>query len=286
MRASSLGKVAHINNTDYYSGKTLVSPDLIAFHAKRDGLDPDSVFDQVYFVASYNELRQEKDVSALVRMAREEPTTKPIIVHNITRLLPGAKDKRAAVDALNRALLPLWQLAAQRKIELVMTAYQPGGDPLKTPKAMGSSMLWHLASVMVFFRELDRGRTVHAVLVKHPSRARPASASVVQGDEPLMGRVTPSFGQTYLDFLERIRKGYVQMLRDFLLRLSAWKWFVRWIVGSPFRSRFALSIRVLLVLGSIRSSPRAAASCHAPHAPECGSATHTRVHRCVDLAGP
>jgi len=29
-----------------------------------------------------------------------------------------------------------------------------------------------------------------------------------------MGRVTPSFRQTYQEFLERIRKNYVEMLRD------------------------------------------------------------------------
>jgi hypothetical protein len=42
---SAGGKVAYMNNTDYYSEKTLVRPDRIAFHAKRQGLDPDFVLE-------------------------------------------------------------------------------------------------------------------------------------------------------------------------------------------------------------------------------------------------
>lgn len=44
VRGSAGGKVAYMNNTDYYSEKTLVRPDRIAFHAKRHVFRPSSVF--------------------------------------------------------------------------------------------------------------------------------------------------------------------------------------------------------------------------------------------------
>lgn len=214
VRTSAGGKVAYMNNTDYYSEKTLVRPDRIAFYAKRQGFDPDLVLEQVYFVAAYNEFRQEKAVNALVKMVREEETIRLVIVHNIARFLPGANDKRQAIDSLNRVLAPLWRIITEKGIVLVMTAFPSNSNQWRIPKSLGSNMMWHLANVMVFFRETDRGRTVLATLVKHPNKATPLTVPIFQGDDPLMGRVTPSFRQTHQEFLEKIRKTYVEMLRD------------------------------------------------------------------------
>jgi hypothetical protein len=214
VRASAGGKVAYMNNTDYYSEKTLVRPDRVAFHAKRQGFDPDFVLEQTYFVAAYNELRQEKAVNALVKMVAEESTTRLIVIHNIARFLPDARDKRQAIDSLNKVLAPVWRIVAERGLVLVMTASPSNANQWTIPKSLGSNMMWHLANVMVFFREADGGRTVLATLVKHPSKATPLTVPVLEGDEPLMGRVTPSFRQTYQELLERLRKNYVEMLRD------------------------------------------------------------------------
>jgi hypothetical protein len=185
---SAGGKVAYMNNTDYYSEKTLVRPDRIAFHAKRQGLDPDFVLEQIYFVAAYNELRQEKAVNALVKMVvAEEPTTtttRLIIIHNIARFLPDARDKGQAIDSLNKVLARVWRIAAERGLVLVMTTAFPSSSANRwwwtIPKPLGGSMMWHLANVIVFFREADGGRTVLATLVKHPGRATPITVPVLE----------------------------------------------------------------------------------------------------------
>jgi len=154
---SAGGKVAYMDNTDYYSEKTLVRPDRMAFHAKKQGLDPDLVLEQIYFVAAYNELRQEKAVNALVKMVvAEEPTTtttRLIIIHNIARFLPDARDKRQAIDSLNKILARVWRIVAERGLVLVMTAAFPSSANRwwAIPKPLGSSMMWHLANVIVFF---------------------------------------------------------------------------------------------------------------------------------------
>lgn len=214
VRATLQGKVAYMNNTDYYSEKTLVEPDRLAFYSKREGLDPESVFSRVYFVAAYNELRQGKAVNALVEMMRRERETRLVVMHNLARFLPETKDRKQAIENLNGSLAPLWQLAAERKIVLVITAHASRNDGWTTPHPAGSHMLWHLASVMVFFRESDHGHSVQATLVKHPAKPTPQSVELFQGDDPLMGRVTPSFTQVYQELIERLRRDFVPMLRD------------------------------------------------------------------------
>lgn len=214
VRAALQGKVAYMNNTDYYSEKTLVRPDRLAFHAKRAGVEPESVFDRVYFVAAYNELRQGKAVDALTEMLRKEETTRLIVMHNLARFLPEAKNRKQAVESLNKSLAPLWQLAAERKIVLMITAHASRNGVWTTPRPSGSHMLWHLVNIMVFFRGSDRGRSTQATLVKHPSRPTPQTVELFQGDDPLMGRVTPSFTQVYQELIERLRRDFVPMLRD------------------------------------------------------------------------
>ena len=75
-------------------------------------------------------------------------------------------------------------------------------------------MLWHLANVMVFFREPNAGGSIQATLVKHPTKPTPQSVELFQGGEPLMGRVTPSFTQVYQELIERLRRDFVPMMRD------------------------------------------------------------------------
>lgn len=214
VRTTLQGKVAYMNNTDYYSEKTLIQPDRLAFHAKREGLDPEYVFSQVYLVAAYNELRQEKAVDALVEMLREEKDTKLAIMHNLARFLPEAKNRKQAIENLNRSLAPLWQLAAERKVVLLITAHSSRIDQWSIPRPSGSHMLWHLANVMVFFRVSNHGRSVQATLIKHPSKPAPQSVELSQGDEPVMGRVTPPFTQVYQELIEKLRRDFVPMLRD------------------------------------------------------------------------
>jgi len=214
VRATLQGKVAYMNNTDYYSEKTLVRPDRLAFCAKSEGLDPEFVFSRIYFVAAYNELRQEKAVDALTQMLRREEDTKLVVIHNLARFLPEAKNRKQAIENLNRSLAPLWQLAAERRIVVVVSVHASRMDQWSIPRPSGSHMLWHLANVMVFFRESNRGGSILATLIKHPAKPTPHSVELFQGGEPLMGRVTPSFTQVYQELIEKLRKDFVPMMRD------------------------------------------------------------------------
>lgn len=214
VRATKQGKVAYMNNTDYYSEKTLVQPDRLAFYAKRENLEPESVLSRIYFVAAYNELRQERAVDALTQMLRQEEETRLVVIHNLARFLPEAKDRKKAIENLNRSLAPLWQLAAERSIVVVITVHASQAERWSVPRPSGSHMLWHLANVIVFFREPNANGSIQATLVKHPTKPTPQSAELFQGGEPLMGRVTPPFTQVYQELIDRLRRDFVPMMRD------------------------------------------------------------------------
>ena len=214
VRATKQGKVAYMNNTDYYSEKTLVEPDRLAFYAKREGLEPDYALSRIYFVAAYNELRQGRAVDALTQMLRQEEETKLVVIHNLARFLPEAKYRRQAIENMNRSLAPLLQLAAERSIVVVITVHASRVERWSVPRPSGSHMLWHLANVMVFFREPNAGGSIQATLVKHPTKPTPQSVELFQGGEPLMGRVTPSFTQVYQELIGRLRRDFVPMMRD------------------------------------------------------------------------
>ncbi|MGH9920673.1 MAG: hypothetical protein ACRD6W_17610 [Nitrososphaerales archaeon] len=213
VRASRDGQVAYMNNTDYYSEKTLLRPDRLAFHAKREGMDPSRVFDRIYFVAAYNELRQPKAATALAERMREEGgSTRLLVAHRVSRFLEGAKDRNEAMESLNRSLSSLWHLCAREKVVMVVTTDPVARSRVRFPGPAGTNLMKHMANVMVFFRGSED--SVQAVLLKHPGRATPESVSILPEDDPLMGRITPNFRQTYQELLDKLRKNYVAMLRD------------------------------------------------------------------------
>lgn len=214
VRCSREGLVAYMNNTNYYSAKTLLKADLLAAQAKMEGLEPSSVLEGVYFVAAYSEFRQQKATAALEAAVRREPSTRMILVHNIAAFVEGnEKNREAVMGGIHRSVSALWRLAAERDLVMVVTA--------KTDALPG--MTAELAGVLVRVREGSGG--LQARLMKHPERATPAVSQVsceprgapekgTEGGEMLMGRVTPPFRQLYQELLERLRRNYLPLLRD------------------------------------------------------------------------
>jgi len=214
VRCSREGLVAYMNNTNYYSEKTLLKADLLAAQAKMEGLEPSSVLESVYFVAAYSEFRQQKATAALEAAVRREPSTRMILVHNIAAFVEGnEKNREAVMGGIHRSVSALWRLAAERDLVMVVTAK---ADALP-------GMTAELAGVLVRVREGSEG--LQARLMKHPERATPAVSQVsreprgapekeTRGGEMLMGRVTPPFRQLYQELLERLRRNYLPLLRD------------------------------------------------------------------------
>jgi hypothetical protein len=216
VRCSREGLIAYMNNTNYYSEKTLLKADLLASHAKSEGVEPESVLNGVYFVAAYSEFRQRKATVALEAAIRREPSTRMILVHNIAAFIDGNEKNRAAVmEGIHRSVSVLWRVAIELGLVMVVTA--------KTDRVPGLEA--ELAGVVVKLR--TEGGGLQALLMKHPERETPAVSQVsgscdsggelgggMKGGETLMGRVTPPFRELYQELLERLRRNYLPLLRD------------------------------------------------------------------------
>lgn len=212
VKGAKKGKVAYMNNTDYHTAKTLLDIDRIAFYAKREGVEPYDVMQRVLFSAAYNELRQPLAATALAERIEKEEGYVMLIMHNMTRFLGDAKNRRAALEAMDLVIARLWHVAMQKSMIMLITCEASEFTPGRIPRPEGSGLLRQIARIAVFFRLVQPG-LVQATLVRHPELSVPSSAEVTGSDE-FMGRMTPSFRQIYQSLLERLRKHYTPLLRN------------------------------------------------------------------------
>jgi hypothetical protein len=223
VKGASRGIVAYMNNTDYHTAKTLLDLNSLAGYAKMEGVEPMLVMKNVYFTAAYNEFRQPKAADALIekmindghREDGEEFLFKPVLLvaHNITRFLDDAKNIHSTFQSLDATISKLCRYTSSRSIINVITGEAATAPRGRVPAPRGSSLLKQLANVCVFFRRVERD-VVQATLVKHPERKTPVSIIISKGGNPLMGRMTPSFRQVYLEVLQKLKTHYQPLLRD------------------------------------------------------------------------
>jgi hypothetical protein len=218
VRGVPRGLVAYMNNTDYHTAKTLLDLNSLAGYAKREGVEPVLVMRNVFFVAAYNEFRQTKAAGALIERMRALETCGDgngvlLLAHNITRFLADAKDRRSTLQSVNVTLSKLWRYSSSRSMIMVVTGGAAAAPRGRIPAPEGSALLGQLANTCIFFRRVQRD-IVQAVLVKHPERRTPESVIISKGGNPLMGRMTPSFRQVYLEVLAKLRTQYQPLLRD------------------------------------------------------------------------
>jgi len=214
VRGCTAGKVAYMNNRNYYLKKTLLKADRLAFHAKAEGIDPAEVFRRVYLVTAGSEARQAKAAEALEQTMLREGGTAAVIVHGLTAFMDGNEDggEGAACAGIGALLSRLWRASARMGAIMAVTATSMEGATRPAPPlALG------LANVAVSFSD---GNPMRALLLKHSGRGAPAISRVAKGirsDGEVtleMGRITPPFRQSCIDLLERLRKNYAGMLRD------------------------------------------------------------------------
>ena len=173
VRGCSEGKVAYLNNTNYYSEKTLLNVDKLAYYAKERGVDPSPLLGQVYFAAAYNELRQPKAAKILGEKIREKDSTKLLIIHGITRFFEDAKNRLQVIENLNHSLSHLLHLTVEKNLVMIATTDATNTNRMELPNPQGTNLMLHLADVIVFFRESKQKRMVEAVLIKHSEKKTP-----------------------------------------------------------------------------------------------------------------
>jgi len=211
-------RIIYINNTDYYSYRTLLDVDLLGLLCKRAGVDPYSVFNGITMFAAYSPGRQLEVASQASRMARSCGDTSLVIFHNPSCFMDSERTRDSGFESLSRSFVELWQASMEAGSTLLTTSPSYPGEMGALPEAVGSRYLRHLSSIVAHF---EKARGAHAdakvTLVKHPSRRTPVSAFVDLHSEKVnqgLGRVTPPFHMLYDQMMEDLRRRYQATLVD------------------------------------------------------------------------
>jgi RecA/RadA recombinase len=212
-RGGLQAKGIYFNNTDYYTGKTVLNPSLLGAVAKRVGIEPMDVFRSIYTAAAYNEERQLVVANQVAELMERDPDIKLLAIHSITRFLADSKRVEVARGILKRVVNLLWRAAASRGVALVVTADAMQAGRGLIPRPLGGSFLRHAAGIITYLRRL-REDAIKAYLIKHPCRKTPESITLYasEGGVDLMGRITPSFRRRYEEAVGELKTSYQSAL--------------------------------------------------------------------------
>lgn len=174
----------YFNNTDYYSGKTIIDQNLIASLCKKRGADPSWVTQNIHAATAYNEVRQMILAKELAELVATDDNIQLIIAHNLTRFLQYSKRPDQAAEALDYAIKEIWSAASAHEIPMMVTGGELPNEASTLPKPIGTPYLTHTAGVMVHFERRRMRSTAYtkATLVKHPWMSTPTSAYITEAE--------------------------------------------------------------------------------------------------------
>jgi len=217
-RGGFQAKGIYFNNTDYYTGKTILDPSRVGGLAKQMGIEPDMVFSNIYTATAYNEQRQLMVAKQVSELMEKDPDIRLLAIHNLTRFLIDSKKPEETRQILKQVISLVWSVASRRGIALVVTADAMNTGRGFIPRPVGGSFFRHAASIIVYLRRLQDGTisSVKATLTKHPYKKTPDSIilRVSSGGIDLMGRITPSFRQRYEETIRELKTTYQNSLID------------------------------------------------------------------------
>ena len=167
----------YFNNTNYYTGKTILNTSKLGELAKCAEIEPEIVFNNVYIVAAYNEQRQLIVAKQVAEQMEKDANIRLLAIHNITKFLSDSKKIKETGQILKQVIRYVWKVASERKVVTVVTAdVAPSGRGF-IPRPFGGSFLCHIANVIVHLKIFEDGATqsIKATLIKHPYKKTPDS---------------------------------------------------------------------------------------------------------------
>jgi len=199
------GKIAYINNTNYYSSKNFIDFDILALYSKMEGYEITNLARDVYFVAAYNELRQPKSVEELLKHIAEEKI-EVVIFDGINKFLDSALNRKVAFENLKLSFYKILRFCIERNISLIVTLEYEDLEP-RLPH-----FVLHFSHVAVFFR--IKGSRVQACLIKHYAKDTNYKTSIINFQFQEMGRITIPFREKYQAMLNSLQENLLPLIRD------------------------------------------------------------------------
>lgn len=205
------GRAVYICCGNYRRERTVLRGELLARLMEGLGLNPGDALREIYVIPAFSPEQQEAAFDRARGLVEADGMVRLIAVHNISKLFTSG-DARASRPRLQRLILDLWRLSAERGLALVATCRPVGPAGRGPPAPEGGSYLSHMSGVILYLRGLGGG-AASALLVKHPSRAARGIEFRVDGGGP-MGRITRPFRSQFRDELRRLEASFARALRD------------------------------------------------------------------------
>jgi hypothetical protein len=211
-------KGLYFNNTNYYTGKTILNPSKISGLAKHIGVDPWLVFDRIMVAAAYNEERQIIVAEDIARILEDDLNVKLLVAHNLTRFFDDSKNLKETEESMKLVINRIRNNKSKSRIAFVVTSDVVSVNKSLVPRPVGGHFFRQMANVIVHFRKFYDGpvSSFKVTLVKHPYKKTPESILlyVPKGGIDLMNRIAPSFNQFYDELINSLKANYQNCLID------------------------------------------------------------------------
>lgn len=208
------GRAIYICCGNYRKDRTILRVNLLTRLMEGFGLDPEEALGRIYVICAFSPEQQEEAFERARALAEADGMVRLIAVHGVAKLFtPRPRSPKTPGEwKLQRLILDLWRISAERSLALVATCRPRGSAEGSPPMPEGGGYLSHTSGVMVYLRGLGRGG-VSAHLVKHPSRAPRRIDFKMDGGDP-MGRITRPFRAQFQEELRRLEASFARALRD------------------------------------------------------------------------
>ena len=173
------------NNVNYYdySRRTSasVNPEKIGVAAKCSGIDPKTVFKNLYILTAYNESHQLSVAEQITKLIECNKDIKLLVIHNLTGFFKDstARKKMETANILKQTVGMICKACGKNKVALVCTADSSTTSKGLIPRPTGGLYLKHAANVIVHIKEQSGTSTIptfKATLLKHQYIKTPKSA--------------------------------------------------------------------------------------------------------------
>lgn len=212
-----VGRVVYLNCGNYREDKTILDiPSLVNLLKARD-LDPRECLERVLVFCAFSEEQQEQVIEEMRQTIEATGEVRLLVVHDVAKLFTAqgihGGERYRRIPNLQRDVLRLWQMCAERGVALVASCRPSEAGRGVIPRPEGGRYLSHEANVIVYL-EVVGGLfpTPQAYLLKHP--ARPNGRALLNiGGEYGLGMITVPFKVKFERELDSL-KGFRDALKD------------------------------------------------------------------------
>lgn len=211
-------RVVYMLCGNYRVEKTLIGTEALIQLLEVSGLTPENALRRIYVLTASSADQQSLLADGLEGLLEKDSRVNLVLVRGIFKLHKDdarVRGRRKVREEVQRSMVRLRQICAGRNIPLVASGRaEKRGRGLPQPE--GSSFLKHLANVIIYLREREKGSEYsQAFVIKNPIQG-PRSAEYMMEVNGEMGRSTPPFRASFQDMVSKLRREF----KDALLKVD------------------------------------------------------------------